>query len=104
MTEREPEADGDRLLAIGEQLARRVVDRGDVVGIERVPHAEHIGRHTHSDAEYAGVSQVVGGWRHQPQQRAPPEHMQHSDDPAHADDAEPLTPAARPRGFAHVGM
>jgi len=35
----EPEADRDGTLAVRHQLARGVVDGGDVVGVEGVPHA-----------------------------------------------------------------
>ena len=41
--EREEEADAQRPLALAHQLARRVVDRGDVVGVERVAQAERVG-------------------------------------------------------------
>ena len=41
MTEREEEADADRPLAVVHQLARDVVDRGDMVGVDRVTEAEH---------------------------------------------------------------
>ena len=41
--EREEEADAERPLAVGHQLARGVVDRADVVGVERVAQAERVG-------------------------------------------------------------
>ena len=40
--EGEPEADRQRPLALGHQLAGGVVDGGDVVGVEGVPHAERV--------------------------------------------------------------
>jgi len=43
VTEREPEADARRRLADVAQPPRRVVDRGDMVGVESVAHAERIG-------------------------------------------------------------
>ncbi len=49
--EREPEADAQRALALAHQLARRVVDRRDVVGVERVPQPERVRRHADPDRE-----------------------------------------------------
>ena len=43
VAEREEEADAERPLALLEQLPRRVVDRGDVVGVEGVAQAEGVG-------------------------------------------------------------
>ena len=40
MPEREPEAGGQRPRALADQLAGRVVDHGDVVGVERMPHTQ----------------------------------------------------------------
>jgi len=39
MTEGEVQPDGDRALSVLHQLARDVVDRGDVVGVDGVPEA-----------------------------------------------------------------
>ena len=44
MAEREIAADADRPPAVLHQLAHRIVDRGDVVGIDRVAQAEHPGQ------------------------------------------------------------
>ena len=43
MAEREEEPDRERLLALLHQLAHDIVDGGDVVGVEGVAQAEHIG-------------------------------------------------------------
>jgi hypothetical protein len=45
--EREEEADAERLVlvVVGEELARRVVDRRDVVGVERMPQPERVREH-----------------------------------------------------------
>ncbi len=51
MPKREEEADGQRPLAVPDQLAGRVVDRGDVVGVERVPHPEGVGEHSGAHAK-----------------------------------------------------
>ena len=45
VAEREEEPDPERALAFLEELPGRVVDRGDVVGVERVPEAEGVGEH-----------------------------------------------------------
>src|SRR5271169_5092638 len=42
MPQREEKADRDRPLAVLHKLARYVVDRRDMVGIERVPQAERV--------------------------------------------------------------
>ena len=44
MTEGEEEADGDGPLALLHQLARDIVDGGDVIGIDRMAQAEAIGQ------------------------------------------------------------
>ncbi len=43
MAEREEQADAERLLALLHQLARHIVDGGDVVGVHRVAQAEAVG-------------------------------------------------------------
>ena len=43
MPQGEEEADGHRALSILHQLARDVVDRGDVICVDRVPQAEAVG-------------------------------------------------------------
>ena len=53
VAEREEEADAQRPLAVAHQLARGVVDRADVVGVEGVAHAERVGRDADADAEDA---------------------------------------------------
>src|SRR6202041_804035 len=49
MSQSKEEADRDRTLALLHQLARDVVDRGDVVGIDGVTKPEAIGQHGGSD-------------------------------------------------------
>ena len=43
MAEREEQADADRALAFLHQLARDVVDGGDMVGVDRMAQPEHVG-------------------------------------------------------------
>ncbi len=47
----EPEPDRPRSTALGQQLARRVVDGRDVVGVQGVTQAEHVGGDAEADAE-----------------------------------------------------
>ncbi len=49
MAEREEEADADRPLALLHQLARHVVDRRDMVGIDGVAQTERIGQESGAD-------------------------------------------------------
>src|SRR3979411_1199078 len=55
MPEREEESDGERTLTLRHELPRGVVDGGDVVGVERVTHAQRVGRDRYSDAEQLEV-------------------------------------------------
>ena len=57
--EGEPEAGAHRRLALADELAGRVVDRGDVVGVEGVPDAEHVGRQADADTQDAGAAERV---------------------------------------------
>ena len=71
--EREPEADAQRALALAHQLAGRVVDRGDVVGVERVAQPERVGGDADPDRERAGRPEVVVARRDECEQRREPE-------------------------------
>ena len=55
--EREEEADAERPLAVGHQLARRVVDRRDVVGVEGVAQPERVGGDADAEPEDAAAAQ-----------------------------------------------
>ena len=57
VTQREEESDAERPLTVAHQLAGRVVDRGDVVGVEGVPHAERVCRDPDSEAEHGAVAE-----------------------------------------------
>ena len=48
--EREEEADAQRPLALAHELARRVVDRRDVIGVERVAQPQRVRRQAHAGA------------------------------------------------------
>ena len=64
--EGEPEADRQRALALGHQLAGGVVDRGDVVGVEGVPHPQGVGGDAEADAEDLMRADLVVVRCHQP--------------------------------------
>ena len=78
VAEGEEEADAQRPLAVVDQLAGGVVDGGDVVGVERVPHAQGVGQDPGPEAEDLGSGDVVvpadGGG-----QQPPAEHVQPDD-------------------------
>ena len=61
VAEREEEPDAERPLAVGHELARRVVDRADVVGVEGVAHAERVGGDADADAERAAAAEAEMG-------------------------------------------
>jgi hypothetical protein len=79
MAEREPEADRQRALAVGHQLAGGVVDRGDVVGVKRVAHAQRVRGDPESDAEHLPARRQVL-WRHDGDERAPADDVQGRDE------------------------
>ena len=51
MAEREEEADPDRPLALLHELARDVVDRRDMIGVDRVAQAERIGEQRRAEQD-----------------------------------------------------
>ena len=75
--EREEEPDPERPLAVGHQLARRVVDRADVIGVEGVAQAERVGRDPDADAECARAELEVGGLDDADQQSEPDDVQRH---------------------------
>ena len=64
MAEREEEADRDRPLAVLHQLAGDVVDRRDVVGVDRMPQPERVG-----EKRRAEQHRVARGRRRAPRPR-----------------------------------
>ena len=52
MTQRKEEADAERPLALLQHESHRVVDRRDVIGIERVAQPEHVGDETEPDQRW----------------------------------------------------
>ena len=82
VTEREPETDGDRSLALLHQLARDVVDRRDVIRIDAVPHPEDIGQERRREQGRVAGEEIV---RPGPDRdvRGNQEQVQHADLPPH---------------------
>nr|WP_244098975.1 MULTISPECIES: hypothetical protein [Burkholderia] len=79
MTEREPESHARRPLAFTEQFARGVVDRRDVVGVKRMPHAQRVRRHAGADAEGSGAdTEMVRN--DERKQRTPADDVQNDDE------------------------
>ena len=85
-----PETCGQRPRALADQLAGGVVDYGDVVGVERMPHPEQVGRHPESDAEDARRSQRDVLRRHPEDQHAPAKYVERQDNTAHRGDRRPI--------------
>ena len=85
--EREEEADAHRALAVLQQLAGRVVDRGDVVGVEGVAEAEGVGERAETGERRVGARVV--------EEQPPAEHVEEQDGAGEA--AEPCPLGTRQR-------
>ena len=82
VTEREEEADPHRSLAVLQQLPRRVVDRRDVIGVERVAETEGVGERTEPGECRIAASEV--------EEQPPTEHMQEDDSAREPSEARPF--------------
>ena len=60
VAEREKESDADRPLALLHQLAGRIVDRGDMVGVDGVAQAERVGEERRAEEDRIVVQGEVG--------------------------------------------
>ena len=91
VAQREEEPDAQRPLALAHELARRVVDRRDVVGVERVAQPERVGREPDPRRERATgpEAEVV---RHDEAEQQP------EADDVQADDGRREAARARPLG------
>ena len=89
VSERKPETDGHRFLAVRYQLPSGVVDSGDVIGVESMAHAERVRRDTESDAEDTAFDRVVAG-DNQAEKNCPPDDVERYDGDSHPDDASTL--------------
>ena len=97
--EAEPEPDRERprhrvvLRPVAQQLASRVVDRRDVVGVERVPHAEGVGQQADAHREDGVVAAERESLRDdEPEQDAEAHDVQDHDDGGHAGEAASVGP------------
>jgi hypothetical protein len=106
VAEREEVAHAQRALTVVDQFARRVVDGGDVVGVERMAHTECVGQHSRAHAERLGAVDVevtTQGCA----QHAPAEDIEPDDGERHPPEARPLlrceavADTGQPRG-AHL--
>src|SRR5205823_698322 len=82
VAEREEESDPERAPLLVEELARRAVDRGDVVDVERVAQAERV-RERSEPGERGRASRVID-------EEAPAEHVEEDDDGSESRQAAPL--------------
>jgi hypothetical protein len=95
VSEGEPEADTQRPLVLGDQLAGGVVDGRDVVRVEGVPHPQHIRRHAERDAVELSVAEPQVLRRDRAEQHPPADHVQQHDEARHAGEDQPLGAAQR---------
>ena len=87
--EREEEPGAERPLPVGHELAGGVVDRGDVIGVERVPGAQRPGGERDPDPEaQARVAEVVRLDRED--EYPPAEHVEREDHESHPAEAAPF--------------
>ncbi len=106
VAEGEPEPDRERLAdlgaghaggfllgVVGHQLARGVVDRRDVVGVERVPQPERVREDADADREDRVVTaEVVVVRHHEAEQDAEADDVQQDDEPVHPAERGPVAP------------
>ena len=96
VAQREEEADAQGAPAVGHQLSRRVVNRRDVVGVERVAQAQRVRRDPQADAECSRLAEHVVVWRDQYEQDEEAEDVQADDHCGHPGDPLPFV-AGEPR-------
>ena len=70
MAQREEETDPDRPLAVLHELARDVVDRGDVIGVDRMPQAERVGQQRGAEQDRVATKMPRTRAAHAPRLRA----------------------------------
>ena len=87
-----------RPLAVVDKLTGRVVDGGDVVGVEGVAHSQGVGEDAGPESQEPGLGDVVvvaRGGRHQ----APTDHVEADDGERHPADDPPFRPAQPSRSW-----
>ena len=94
MTQRKEEADAERPLALLQHESHRVVDRRDVIGIERVAQPEHVGDETEPDQRRMarGIVEI----------ESPAQHVQQGDDAVQPGQPPPLGGGERRRAAARA--
>ena len=90
VAEREEEADAERPLAFVHQLARRVVDRRDVVGIEGVAESERVGGDPDADRERPRGAEAVGIRRDEGEEEEEADDVEPDDHGGHPEHGSPL--------------
>ena len=89
MAQREEEADTEGALPVVHQLAGGVVDRGDVVSVERVPQPQCVGGQSNADSEdFVAEAEVLRCDEHH--QRDPADEVQARDDAEHRRQPQPF--------------
>jgi hypothetical protein len=88
--QREEEPDAERPLALLHELARRVVDRGDVIGVEGVAHAEGVGGQADARREGAAGAEAEVVRDDDPEEQPEADDVQADDGGGQAAGACPL--------------
>jgi hypothetical protein len=88
--EREEEPDAQRPLAVVHELARRVVDGGDVVGVEGVAQPEGVRREPHAGGEGATGAEAEVVRHDDAEEQAEADHVQRDDRSGQAARTRPL--------------
>ena len=90
MPEREEEPDAERPLALLHELARRVVDGRDVVGVEGVAHAQRVGGQADAGGEGAAGAEAEVVRDDDPEEQAEADDVQADDRGGQAAGPRPL--------------
>ena len=100
--EREEQPDAERPAAVRHELARRVVDRRDVVGVERVAQPERVGGQPDARRERARRPHRQVGGHDDGEQQAEADDVQPDHDGGHRAHAPPLGARERAAGPAEA--
>ena len=95
VSERKPETDAQRPLARSHQLARGVVDRGDVIRIERVSQPQRVRGDPNPERQHPRLARVVPAWPAEREQPDEAEPMQADHRRGHRHQGPPLATAQR---------
>src|SRR6478752_5961554 len=78
------------MLPIGDELAGRVVDSSDVVGVEGVSHPERVGEHAHPDVVHGRLTEREVVRDDEAEQHAEADHVQEHDEAGHPEKRAPV--------------